>query len=340
MARSQSLSFDELSDVPCPRHLRYPGRAILFILLALLLALPAFVGRVAGAEAGPPPGFRDEPVADVARPTAMAFAPGGLLLVADKTGQLWVIDGEEKGAEPALDLSAQLCDNRNRGLLGVAVDPNFSRNRAIFLFYTYNAHGECPAYDSEGDQSPDPFDPTVPVSRVSRFTLGRDNTVDPDSEKPLLDGIPSYNAGNHDGGDLGFGKDGYLYVSVGDGDCDLAEIDAGVTDDIDYTKCQAGNPNAQRMDVLFGKILRITRDGGIPRDNPYREPGTDRCGGARDEGRSRAGETCQEIFARGLRNPFRIGFDPNAKGTRFFVNDVGNEVWEEVNAGLATANYG
>ena len=75
----------------------------------------------------------------------------------------------------------------------------------------------------------------------------------------------------------------------------------------------------------------------IPPDNPFVGAGTARCNVT---GRTSAGTKCQETFAWGLRNPFRMAFDPNAAGTSFFVNDVGDGAWEEVNAGLAGADYG
>ena len=101
----------------------------------------------------------------------------------------------------------------------------------------------------------------APVNRVARFTLRDDNVIDPASEAVLLDNIPSP-GGGHNAGDLGFGKDGYLYVSVGDGYCDYAG-DSG---------CAANNDAARDRHVLLGKILRITPSGGIPADNPGAAP--------------------------------------------------------------------
>jgi glucose/arabinose dehydrogenase len=85
--------------------------------------------------------------------------------------------------------------------------------------------------------------------------------------------------------------------------------------------------------VLLGKILRITRDGSAASGN---RTGAS-CARA---GRARRGARCAEIFARGLRNPFRMAFDPNAADTRFFINDVGYRDWEEVNEGRQGADYG
>ena len=137
----------------------------------------------------------------------------------------------------------------SQGLLGVTVDPNFAANHYVYLFYTYNKFGSCPLDE--------PTNPNNPVNRVSRFVMSGD-TLDPASEVVLIDNIPSH--GSHNAGDLHFGKDGYLYVSTGDGVCDYAN-DSG---------CDGQNDAARDRNVLLGKILRITRNGGIPKTNPLR----------------------------------------------------------------------
>jgi glucose/arabinose dehydrogenase len=88
---------------------------------------------------------------------------------------------------------------------------------------------------------------------------------------------------------------------------------------------------------MLGKILRITRDGAIPASNPFQGANSGRCNVT---GITTVGNWCQETFASGLRNPFRISFDPNAAATRFFINDVGQNTWEEIDEGLAGADYG
>ena len=141
----------------------------------------------------------------------------------------------------------------------------------------------------------------------------------------LIDNIPSP-AGNHNGGDVQFGKDGNLYVSVGDGGCDYAG----------NSGCAGLNDAARDEHVLVGKILRITPSGAIPADNPFTGSGTARCNAS---GATSAGMRCQETFAWGLRNPFRIALDPNAADTRFH-QDVGQGTWEETDLGAAGADYG
>ena len=271
---------------------------------------------VAGIVAASPParaivlpaGFTDELVAAVGAPTALAFTPDGRLLITTQPGQLRVYQNGALVGTAALNLATNglICSNSERGLLGVAVDPAFTptSNNYIYLYYTFNRAGTC-------------------VNRVSRFTLSTSNVAS--GESVLIDNIPSP-AGNHNGGDVQFGKDGTLYVSVGDGGCDYAG-----------GGCAGSNDAARDQHSLVGKILRITKAGGIPPDNPFLGAGTAEC---RFTGGTTAGNKCRETFSWGLRNPFRIAFDANAAGTRFFINDVGQGTWEEINLGQAGADYG
>ena len=231
--------------------------------------------------------------------------PTARLLVTTQFGEVRLIDGGTLAPDPALDLAGSLCTADEMGLLGAAVDPAFTGNGFVYLYYTRSKPGRC-------------------VNRVSRFTMSG-ATISAASEQVLLDEIPA--TGNHNGGDLRFGNDGYLYVSVGDGGCDYAG-DSG---------CAGQNDASRDRHVLLGKILRITSAGGIPASNPFQGAGTARCNVT---GRTAAGSTCQETFAWGLRNPFRFAFDPNTSGTRFYINDVGQGVWEEVDLAQAGADYG
>jgi glucose/arabinose dehydrogenase len=260
----------------------------------------------------------DSLVTNIGGPTALAFTPDGRLLITTQDGQLRVFQNGTLLATAALDLSGQICANGERGLLGVAVDPDFSSNRFIYLFYTFNKSGTCPTGQ--------PTNPNNPVNRISRFVLGNDNLVVQGSEDILIDNIHSP-AGNHNGGDLQFGKDGFLYISVGDGGSDYAGDSGG----------GGQNDAARDRHVLLGKILRITRDGQIPGSNPFQGANSGRCN---TTGATTPGNWCQETFASGLRNPFRLAFDPNAPGTRFFINDVGQGAWEEIDEGIAGADYG
>lgn len=277
-------------------------------LLPLLLLLAA-----APLAATVPANFTDTLVAGVGAPTALAFTPDGRLLITTQPGALRIYQNGTLLVTPALTFpSTKICSNSERGLLGVVVDPDFEVNRHIYLFYTFNKFNSCPSNTAAS-----------PVNRVSRFTLPDSNVIDPATELVLVDNMPSP-AGNHNAGDVHFGRDGHLYISIGDGGCDYAG-DSG---------CAGANDAARDLHVLTGKILRITKDGYIPLANPFQGP---RCNVT---GQTTAGNQCRETFAWGLRNPFRIAFDPNAAGTRFFINDVGQGLWEEIDEGTAGADYG
>jgi glucose/arabinose dehydrogenase len=320
---------------------------ILLVILGLLLpaqAIAAFTDFPGDGD------FEDELViGGLPAPTAIDWLPSGELLIATQGGVLYRWNGSG-AAHPILDLSGAVCAASEMGLLGLAVDPAFSANRFIYLYYTHKKGGDCEAANR--------------ANRVSRFTV--DGSGFGGGETVLIDNITAP-GGNHNAGDLQFDRNGLLYVSVGDG---------GSTPE-----------TARRLDTLNGKILRIDRNGGIPADNPLQGPGTGRCaatGGQQvhvtpgknaekkkkrkakkkrkkhndwkqkgekhkrrqDRKRHRNTSTpttiCQEIYATGLRNPFRIAFDPNdtTGAPQFFINDVGGRAWEEIDAGAPGADYG
>jgi glucose/arabinose dehydrogenase len=311
---SRSLAVRSVRRVAASNFLKISVVLATAVLVTGLVALVT-AGRPAAA-ATLPSGFEDQLLASVREPTALAFTPDGRMLVATQPGQLRVYKNGQLLATPALDISSKICANSERGMLGVAIDPSFSTNKYVYLYYTYNKFGVCPINE--------PTNANNPVNRVSRFVMSGD-TVDPTSEVVLIDNILSPR-GTHNAGDLHFGKDGYLYVTVGDGGCDY-NGDSG---------CAGANDASRDQHVLLGKVLRTTRDGGIPSTNPYTGTSSARCN---ITGRTDPGSFCQETFAWGLRNPFRFAFDPNATGTRFFINDVGQGAWEEVDEGKAGADY-
>ena len=274
--------------------------------VVLCLALVSIVSAQPAAASTFPSGFTDtEVVGALGTPTSVAQLPDGRLLVTRQTGQLALV--QNGTATTALDLvaSAKVCTDAEEGLLGVTVDPQFSTNGYIYLFYTAKV-GSCTLTGAAAGGA---------KNRVSRFTVAG-STVSAATEMVLLDNMPEW-GGNHNGGEVHVANDGALYVSVGDGG--------------------AGRPDSNPADMSLpnGKILRINRDGTIPADNPH---GTTVCGNA--WGPPGANKTCGEIWADGLRNPFRLGFDNAAPGAKFRINDVGQSTWEEVDEAVAGAHYG
>ena len=261
-----------------------------------------------------PAGFSDTVVANVTQPTGLAFTPDGRMLVISKPGELRVVD--DAGQAPVvLDLKPRVCSVKELGLVGLAVDPQFATNHFIYLYYTDHGGGTCT--DQGG---------TRLENRVGRFVLGDDNNVSMASEKVIVDHIESP-AANHIAGDLEFGADGYLYISVGDGGCSI-----GGNGD-----CGPLNTNSQRMNLPQGKILRVSRNGLPAATNPFiSAAGARRC--TNPAGVSAGTGPCKEIFASGFRNPFRFARKPGTNS--FYVNDVGLHTWEEINRLAKGRNYG
>jgi glucose/arabinose dehydrogenase len=214
----------------------------------------------------------------------MAVATDGRVFVCEQTGTLRVIKKDVLLAEPFL--SVQVDSQWERGLIGVALDPLFPEKPYVYVNYI----------------PPDPY----PHHRISRFTAKGDRAV-PGSEVVLLEGDDQTKLGGsvpagHQGGALRFGRDGKLYIGIGE---------------------QTAGAPAQRLDTFQGKILRINPDGSIPEDNPFTSVAS---------GKYRA------IWALGLRNPFCLAVEPRTG--RIFINDVGGSLFEEINEGHAGANYG
>jgi glucose/arabinose dehydrogenase/PKD repeat protein len=303
------------------------------VVLALIAALAATnltastaqpaTGTADQALAGPPAepalvpqlpdGFSDTVVANVPTPTALAWTPDGRMVVTSQPGRVVVL-GEDGTTTAALDISAQVCSDTERGLVGVAIDPDFEGNHFLYLYYTHEVGGSC------GEVRP------FPANRVSRFVLGNDDTIARSSEKVLVAHIDSPR-GHHIAGDLEFGADRYLYITVGDGVCSL----------IHSTLCGPTDDNSQRLRLPQGKILRVTRNGDPAPTNPYvNAPGARRC--TNPAGVPPGSGPCKEIFASGFRNPFRFARKPGT--STFYVNDVGQDTWEEVDRLRKGRNYG
>lgn len=205
------------------------------------------------------------------RPDTLSVDGSGRLFVIEKPGRIRIIQNDQLLDQPFLDISNRVGSSGNeQGLLGLAFHPKYAQNGRFFVNYT----------DNNGN--------TV----IARYQVSGDpNVADPNSEVKLLGIDQPFQ--NHNGGELAFGPDGYLYMGLGDGG-------------------SQGDPynNAQNTKVLLGKILRVDVDSAepyaIPRDNPFGN----------------------EVWAYGLRNPWRFSFD-KATGD-LYIGDVGQDTWEEI----------
>jgi glucose/arabinose dehydrogenase len=231
-----------------------------------------------------------EPFADDLRSPLFLTHAGdgsGRVYVVEQAGRVIVLDADGDGRQTYLDIDERIDSGGERGLLGLAFHPDFASNGRFFVNYT----------DLSGD--------TV----VSEFQ-GDAESADAASERVLLTIDQPFP--NHNGGDIAFGPDGYLYIGMGDGG-------------------SGGDPlgNGQSLRTLLGKMLRIDVDGSEPYDVPADNPFVDDA------------EALPEIWAYGLRNPWRFSFD-RATGDAF-IGDVGQGSWEEIDhepAGEGGRNYG
>jgi glucose/arabinose dehydrogenase len=214
------------------------------------------------------------------------------LFVLEQAGRIRIVENGVLLPAPFLDLTELVSTAPERGLLGLAFHPDYAANRAFYVFYTAT-------------------DPALDPNRHGALTVARYlrsatdvRLADPASGVVLLS-IPHPTFANHNGGKLAFGPDGYLYISTGDG--------GGGGD--------PGN-NAQNPGTLLGKLLRIEVDAGteyrIPAGNPF--AANPKCPGA-------AGP-CPEIWAYGLRNPWKFSID-RVLGD-IFIGNVGQNAWEEI----------
>jgi glucose/arabinose dehydrogenase len=262
------------------RDSQRPGQLVTRAALLIVASLLASSNVRVASAATVPSGFTDSPVASgLTNPTAMALAPDGRIFVCEQGGTLRVIKNGVLLATPFLTVTVD--SSGERGLLGVAFDPNFASNQLVYIYYTATT-------------------PTV-HNRISHFTAAGDVAV-ASSETIVMDLDNLSTATNHNGGAVHFGLDGNLYVAVGD---------------------NANGSNSQSLLNRLGKVLRISSNGSIPTDNPFFNQTT---------GDNRA------IWALGLRNPFTFSFQPGVG--RMFINDVGENTWEEIDDGIAGSNYG
>jgi glucose/arabinose dehydrogenase len=216
----------------------------------------------------------------------------GRFFVVEQAGKIRILQNGSIIATPFLDITSKVTSGGETGLLGLAFHPGYATNRHFYLNYTRTSAGQLQTVIAEyATSTSDP------------------NLADPNSERILL--IQNQPFDNHNGGQLVFGPDAFLYIGLGDGG-------------------SGGDPlgNGQNKNVLLGKVLRIDVDHtstgkqyAIPADNPFATSG-----GA------------PEVFAYGFRNPWRFSFD--LPSNRFFVADVGQDAFEEVDIVTKAANYG
>lgn len=238
------------------------------------------------------------------QPVSMKQAPGdpNRWFVIEQSGVVRVFDNDQStsSSDVFIDISGRVSSGGERGLLGLAFHPSFpaAPNAEVYLSYTTGLAAQ-------------------PTSRISRFSSGDSGaTLDAGTEEILLTILQPES--NHNGGDLVFGQDDFLYASFGDG--------GGGGD--------PGN-NAQNTANLLGTILRLNIDGNspyeIPPDNPFAS--INLC----TQGVS-GGGPCPEIYAYGLRNPWRMSID-SATGD-LWLGDVGQSAFEEIDRVVLGQNYG
>ena len=286
----------------------------------LILAL---FGLTLAGEAQPLPTIELRPVfpaLKAERPVWMTEAPDGSRrqFIVYQSGKILVVHPGSNGADAKefLNIEDRHPDFENEcGLLSLAFHPGFATNRLFYIYYTQK---------NSPDQNSRPLNfPFRSVISEFKTAAGDPDRADLATERPLLEVPQPY--GNHKGGQVSFGPDGYLYIGLGDG--------GGGNDPFG---------NGQNTATLLGKILRLdvnTRATvgrgnnqrqlpyGIPNDNPFMKEADMGDRGAR-----------REIFAYGLRNPWRYSWD--AKNGDLWAGDVGQNLWEEVDLIRSGGNYG
>ncbi len=236
-------------------------------------------------------------------PSPVAFGVAGdgsnRLFICQKEGKVWVIEKGKLLTQPFLDVSNQMVKINpgydERGLLGIAFHPDFKSNHKFYVYYSVPSNANGSDHKSN-----------IVEYKVSS---NNPNTADISSKRVLLE--VEEPESNHNGGNMAFGPDGYLYVGLGDG---------GGGGDKHGTI-----GNGQNLATLLGKIIRIDVNGqpyAVPKDNPFVSNKNVR----------------PEIWAYGLRNPWRFSFDRLTK--QLYAGDVGQNKFEEVDIITKGGNYG
>ncbi|WP_339617033.1 PQQ-dependent sugar dehydrogenase [uncultured Gilvimarinus sp.] len=250
------------------------------------------------------------------RPVAMVQKPSDSSewYLLEQAGRImrFANNSDTGSAEVFADLRERVNDSANEsGMLSMAFHPDYADNGEVFLYY----------------QTDEPGSDDCCVSQLVRYTVNANgDQLDTSSAEVLLSFTAPYNAKNHFGGHLGFDAAGLLYLSIGDGG-------------------SSGDPDnrAQNTANIWGSMIRIDVDGSapyaIPADNPFAEQSDFLCNtDAQMQSKQAADGACPELYAWGLRNPWRWSFD-RANG-EIWLADVGQGSWEEVNRIQRGGNYG
>ncbi|MFD2888752.1 PQQ-dependent sugar dehydrogenase [Chitinophaga cymbidii] len=295
-------------------------KAAHLFLRSMIVVLPLFIHSCRKPDFRPPKAISLELVADnLVSPLGVVEAPDNTkrLFILDQVGKIWIVDANgNRLATPFLDVTgAMVALNPNydeRGLLGFAFHPDYRTNGRFFIYYNLPPRPGGPQAGASWNN----------LSRIAEFKVSADpNVADMSSEKILFDIDDPQ--GNHNGGTLAFGPDGYLYIAIGDGG---AANDVAPGHVMDWYAVNAGG-NGQDVDSnLFGDILRIDVNNGspygIPADNPFVDkPGRD------------------EIYAYGFRNPYRFSFDMGGNHW-LYAGDAGQSLYEEIDVVRKGGNYG
>ena len=215
------------------------------------------------------------------------------LFIVERAGIIKVVQPGSNVTTNFLNITTRTSVDGERGLLGLAFHPSYETNRRFFVYYTRVSDGAIQIGEYQASMS--------------------DANVADTTEKPIIT-VPHPTNSNHNGGTLAFGADGYLYIATGDGG--------------------SGNDppnNAQNINQLLGKMLRLDINVPLPQTAPYIIPPTNPFVGSIPG--------ADEIFAVGLRNPFRWSFDRGGTN-QIWLADVGQGTWEEVDIITNGGNYG
>ena len=278
--------------------------------LIWLVVIVMLTGISTSAQTFTDSGFAVETVATlpVFTPVGITFASDGRMFITQKGGVIRIVKNGTLLTAPFIDISARVNRNGDRGLMGFALDPNFSSNGFAYLLYVFEEAGNpndgAPKTARLTRVKVDPANPDVALANSEVVLVGTIGTV-PCSEG--ADCIPS-DSTSHTVGTVKFGPDGKLYMGMGDGGF--------------FTFIDARSLRAQNLNFYNGKILRLNPDGTAPSDNPFYD-GTN--------------SVKSKVYNYGLRNPFRFTIHPTTG--EVMMADVGQSTWEEINRGRGQ-NFG